>query len=323
MNNSIILEIANKMAPFLNSNQMKTLQTVLNETLAKPINEMDFQQDSNLLFLFLQSKEIEGCSSGTITYYRSVLEKMTKRIGKPFPQISTEDLRNYLTIYQTNNNPSKVTLDNIRRIMSSFFSWLEDEDYIIKSPVRRIKRIKTPISVKETFNDEQIELLRDSCCNLRNRAIIELLSSTGIRIGELINLDREDINFTERECVVLGKGNKERRVYFDTKTKIHLQRYLESRKDNNPALFVVLNKTNKRITKGAIESQLRSIGKELNIGRVHPHKFRRTLATTAIDKGMPIEQVQQLLGHARIDTTMHYAFVKENNVKASHRKYLS
>jgi len=322
MDETLANQIANKMSIFLNSVQMKALQNVLAETF-KLTSSNAIHDDRNILDLFLQAKKVEGCSPQTIKYYQSVIQKISDQIQKPFPQITTEDLRNYLDSYQERKNPSRVTLDNIRRIMSTFFSWLEDEEYIVKSPVRRIKRVKTTSVIKETFTDEQIEIIRDGCPTLRDRAIIELLSSTGIRIGELVRLNKTDINFFERECIVLGKGNKERMAYFDAKTKIYLERYLKSRNDNNPALFVGFNTSHKRLTIGAIEDRLRSIGKRLGVNKVYPHKFRRTLATNAIDRGMPIEQVQKLLGHSRIDTTMHYALVNESNVKTSHRRYLT
>ena len=247
---------------------------------------------------------------------------MLSAIAKKASQITTDDLRKYLTTYQTQRRSSKVTIDNIRRILSSFFSWLEDEDFILKSPVRRIHKVKTAKVVKDTYTDEALELMRDSCTNTRDLAIIDLLASSGMRVGEMVMLNREDIDFNERECVVIGKGSKERLVYFDARTKIHLQNYLNERTDANPALFVSLKAPHDRLMIGGVETRLRELGKSLSLPKVHPHKFRRTLATSAIDKGMPIEQVQQLLGHQKIDTTMHYAMVKQQNVKLAHRKYI-
>ena len=255
-------------------------------------------------------------------YYRKTIESMLSAIAKMASQITTDDLRKYLTTYQTQRRSSKVTIDNIRRILSSFFSWLEDEDFILKSPVRRIHKVKTAKVVKDTYTDEALELMRDSCTNTRDLAIIDLLASSGMRVGEMVMLNREDIDFNERECVVIGKGNKERLVYFDARTKIHLQNYLNERTDANPALFVSLKAPHDRLMIGGVETRLRELGKRLSLPKVHPHKFRRTLATSAIDKGMPIEQVQQLLGHQKIDTTMHYAMVKQQNVKLAHRKYI-
>lgn len=318
----LVAEITNRMTTILNCQQLKQLNDVLRHTLSLEKSVFTTNESVDILETFLTSKEVEGCSKKTLIYYETTLRKMTDKIEKPFTQISTDDLREYLTTYQEQNNSSRVTIDNIRRIFSSFFSWLEDEDYIVKSPVRRIHKIKTPQTVKEVLSDEQLETLRDGCCTKRDLAIVDLLASTGMRIGELVLLDRSDIDLNERECVVLGKGSKERRVYFDARTKLHLQDYLSVRADSNPALFVSLNAPYNRISIGGIELRLRTLGRTLLLPRVHPHKFRRTLATSAIDKGMPIEQVQKLLGHARIDTTMHYALVSQSNVKQSHRRYL-
>jgi integrase len=231
-------------------------------------------------------------------------------------------LRLYLNTYQVESGASKVTVDNIRRILSSFFSWLEEENYIIKSPVRRIHKVKIGKTVKETYTDEALEQMRDHCDNSRDLALVDLLASTGMRVGELVKLNRSDIDFHNRECVVTGKGDKQRRVYFDARTKIHLQKYLEERTDTNEALFVSLLAPFDRLQISGVEIRLRQFGRELNIPKVHPHKFRRTLATMAIDKGMPIEQVQHLLGHQSLDTTLQYAMVNQNNVKISHRKYI-
>ncbi len=276
----------------------------------------------NLVNIFIAAKRIEGCSEKTLKYYQTTIVAMIAAVNKSVRHIQTEDLRFYLTQYQKKNQSSRVTIDNIRRILSSFFSWLEDEDHILKSPVRRIHKVKTGTNIKETYNDEELEKMRDNCTELRDLAIIDMLASTGMRIGEMVLLNRIDINFAERECVVFGKGDKERLVYFDARTKLHLQNYLDSRIDNNPALFVTIRAPYKRIQIGGIEVRLRKIGKMLGITKMHPHKFRRTLATMAIDKGMPIEQLQQLLGHKRIDTTLQYAMVKQSNVKIAHKKYI-
>ena len=284
--------------------------------------EQPVEKDSISVDAFIAAKKVEGCSEKTLAYYRNTIQDMLDAIGKPAQQILTNDLRVYLSNYQEQRKSSKVTIDNIRRIISSFFSWLEDENYILKSPARRIHKVKTTKVVKDTYSDESLERMRDGCGNTRDLAMIDILASTGMRVGELVHLNREDINFEERECIVLGKGNKERIVYFDARTKIHLQNYLSSRQDCNSALFVGLKHPHKRLTIAGVESRLRGLGKTLSIPKVHPHKFRRTLATTAIDKGMPIEQVQQLLGHQRIDTTLQYAMVKQSNVKIAHKKYI-
>ncbi|MBQ0038357.1 MAG: tyrosine-type recombinase/integrase [Clostridiales bacterium] len=326
MKEQLIREIQRRMLPYLTNEQLTHLREAMNSALQGiqiSISDLTEEQSkTDATGAFIAAKRIEGCSEKTLTYYQNTIDAMMGEVGKPFHQITTEDLRQYLTDYQIKRQSSKVTIDNIRRILSSFFSWLEDEDYIIKSPVRRIHKVKTPKIIKEIYTDEDLEVLRDGCENARDLAIIDLLASSGMRIGEMVGLNREDINFAERECIVFGKGDKERPVYFDARTKLHLQNYLDSRTDNNPALFVSLRAPYNRLQIGGVETRLREMGTRLQLSRVHPHKFRRTMATTAIDKGMPIEQVQQLLGHQKIDTTMHYAMVKQQNVKLAHRKYI-
>ena len=325
MKESIKQEVLQRMLPFLDNAQAKALEQALETVLGKYIeNKPDKDEISSqeLLQKFLEAKRIEGCSEKTLAYYQNTINRMLEEIGKEVMHIMTEDLRSYLTDYQKKNDLSRVTIDNVRRILSSFFSWLEDEGYLIKSPIRRIHKVKTMSSIKDTYSDEDLEKMRDSCEEKRDLALIDLLTSTGMRVGELVLLNQSDIDFNERECKVLGKGNKERIVYFDARTKIHLQEYLDSRSDDCEALFVTLKAPHSRLTICGVESRVRDIGKRLNIERVHPHKFRRTLATKAIDRGMPIEQLQQLLGHKRIDTTLQYAMVKQSNVKLAHKKYI-
>lgn len=318
-----IVKIVNEMAEYLNISQMKKLQEVLLKTLSEQKAPKSEIQNEEYLQLFLDAKKIEGCSERTIQYYRTTIEKMFQYILIPVRKITTEEIRQYLVKYQKINDCSKVTVDNVRRNISSFFSWLEEEDYVLKSPMRRIHKIKTKQQVKETISDEAIEQLRDNCSCKRDLAMIDLLYSTGIRVGEIVNLNISDINFEARECVVFGKGDKERKVYFDAKAKIHLQDYLNGRKDNNPALFVTLDAPYDRLKISGVEIRIRKLGRSLNMQKIHPHKFRRTMATRAIDKGMPIEQVQKLLGHSQIDTTMQYAIVNQNNVKTSHQKFIA
>ena len=327
MKEKLISEIIREMLPLLDNKQLRKLKNTL-ETYFFGIS-IEVSQDANTekeeidyLETFLSAKKIEGCSEKTLIYYRNTIQQMLDSVEKSVCSIGTEDLRVYLADYQAEKKSSKITIDNIRGIFSSFFAWLEDEDYIIKSPVRRIHRIKSGSTIKETYTDEQLETMRDNCDNLRDLALIDILASTGMRVGELVLLNKEDISFDERECIVFGKGDKERMVYFDARTKIHLQNYLNSRVDTNNALFVSLKAPYNRMKIGGIEVRLRELGKRLNIDKVHPHKFRRTLATVAIDKGMPIEQLQKLLGHQRIDTTLQYAMVKQSNVKNAHRKYI-
>ncbi len=327
MKQQIIINVMQQMLPHLDNAQMQKLQKVLeialfNCEITAQTEKKDIDDNPKLIDAFVAAKRIEGCSEKTLKYYRITIETMVASIDKGIRHIQTEDLRSYLTDYQSKNPSSRVTIDNIRRILSSFFSWLEDEDYILKSPVRRIHKVKTATNIKETYTDEDLEKMRDNCTELRDLAMIDMLASTGMRVGEMGLLNRNDIDFNERECIVFGKGSKERVVYFDARTKIHLQNYLRSRKDDNPALFVSLKSPYERLKIGGVEVRLREFGKQLGLQRVYPHKFRRTLATTAIDKGMPIEQLQQLLGHRKIDTTLQYAMVKQSNVKIAHRKYI-
>lgn len=320
----------NAMQTVLNFQQLIMLEKVIHQSFhsvdikLKNKNDDELKTDNiAVLNLFISSKKVEGCSEKSLKYYFSTIDTLFQKLKKKVTEISTNDLRFYLSEYQEVKKSSKVTIDNIRRIFSSFFSWLEDEDYILKSPVRRIHKVKTARIVKEVLSDEEIEILRDNCKNIRDLTLIEMLCSTGIRVGELVKINRNDIDFHERSCIVTGKGNKQREVYFDARTKIHLKEYLQTRIDSDGALFVSLSKPNQRLSIGGVESILRKLGQKTKINKVHPHKFRRTLATMAIDKGMPIEQVQKLLGHVKIDTTLHYAMVNQANVKIAHRKFIS
>lgn len=319
-------EIEQAMIPALNNEQLSQLRKVMEFTFRNICvtekEQTEQQVDDRIVEKFLAAKRVEGCSDKSIHYYHSTLNNALRKVGKDVKHITTDDLRAYLDEYQQTSGASRVTVDNIRRILSSFFSWLEDESYIIKSPVRRIHKVKTGKTVKETYTDEALERMRDYCDTARDLAIIDILASTGMRVGELVKLNRSDIDFQNRECVVTGKGNKQRKVYFDARTKIHLQNYLSERTDDNEALFVTLLAPYNRLQISGVEIRLRQLGRELNIHKVHPHKFRRTLATMAIDKGMPIEQVQHLLGHQSLDTTLQYAMVNQANVKLSHRKFI-
>ncbi len=318
-----LVNILNEMAEYLNISQMKKLQEVLLRNFSEEKANKEIISNDEYLSLFLDAKKIEGCSERTLQYYYVTVKRMFESIKTPIRKITTDEIRHYLVDYQKINNCSKVTVDNVRRNVSSFFSWLEEEDYILKSPMRRIHKIKVKQQVKEIISDEAIERLRDSCECVRDLAMIDLLYSTGMRVGELVKLNISDVDFEARECVVFGKGDKERRAYFDAKAKLHLQNYLSIRADSNPALFVTLDVPHDRLKISGVEIRLRNLGRNLNLEKIHPHKFRRTMATRAIDKGMPIEQVQKILGHSQIDTTMQYAIVNQNNVKSSHQKYIA
>ncbi len=318
-----IVAILNEMSEYLSIPQMKKLQEVILRVFNEQTEKKKQIQNGEFLKMFLDAKAIEGCSERTLQYYRVTVDNMFQTVIQPVRKITTEDMRAYLSDYQKINDCSKVTVDNVRRNISSFFSWLEEENYILKSPMRRIHKIKTNQQVKDIISDEDIERLRDRCQCRRDLAMVDLLYSTGIRVGELVNLNIADVNFESRECVVFGKGGKERRVYFDAKAKLHLQDYLNRRDDENPALFVTLDSPHDRLKISGVEIRIRQLGHRVSLVKVHPHKFRRTMATRAIDKGMPIEQVQKILGHSQIDTTMQYAMVNQANVKSSHQRYIS
>lgn len=332
MKMDVILNITKDMEDSLTDYQLNKLK----ESLIINFEKLDFiiktdelkhqeelDENKSMIESFISSKQIEGCSDRTIKYYKEIIDKFNDSFDKSIKKITTEEIRSYLSNYKEMSTCGSTTIDNIRRVLSSFFSWLEDEDYIIKSPIRRIHRIKTPTTVKEVLTDENLEKLRDECENIRDLSLIELLISTGMRVGELVNLNISNLNFEDRSCIVLGKGNKEREVYFDAKTKLHLKEYISKRNDTNDALFVSLREPHQRLSISGIELIVRNLGVNTNINKVHPHKFRRTLATMAIDKGMPVEQVQKLLGHVKIETTMHYAMVNQSNVKISHRRYIA
>ena len=318
-----ISRILEEMADYLNVDQQKRLTQVLQKNLLENRFEEIGISNETYTRMFLDTKKVEGYSERTIKYYEATLFAFLQKVNDPVRRITTEQIRGYLSEYQKVSECSNVTVDNIRRNLSSFFSWMEEEDHILKSPMHRIHKIKTRKQVKEIISDEAIEMLRDGCVCSRDLAIVDLLYSTGIRVGELVNLNIADINFEERECVVFGKGDKERRVYFDAKAKLHLKAYLASRHDNNPALFVTLDAPHERLKISGVEIRVRELGRCMNLEKIHPHKFRRTMATRAIDKGMPIEQVQKILGHSQIDTTMQYAMVNQSNVKSSHRRYIA
>lgn len=322
MKTQIIEQIEKVMQLHLSEVQMQLLHKTLNAIIPAAETESTYEKEPDYVQIFLAAKRVEGCSDKTIRYYESTIRNVIVAINKSPEGATTDDIRLYLDDYQQKSGASKVTLDNIRRILSSFFAWLEDEDYIVKSPVRRIHKVKTCKTVKETYTDEALEIMRDSAECVRDLAIIDMLASTGMRVGELVKLNKTDIDFQNRECIVLGKGNKQRKVYFDARTKIHLKKYIDTRCDDSEALFVSLQNPYNRLQISGVEIRLRELGRKLNLNKVHPHKFRRTLATMAIDKGMPIEQVQQLLGHQSVDTTLQYAMVNQNNVKASHKKYI-
>lgn len=288
------------------------------------LNEEAKQHRSKYLVLrdFLLAKKLEGCSNNTIKLYYDCIYPFIATINKEIPQINTSDIRSYLNMYHESHDIQKATMDNMRRIFSSFFEWLSIEDYTMKNPVKKIKRIKVDKTIKKPFTDEDIVKLRDATLNLRDLTIVDLLYSSGVRVSELCSLNTDDINLVNKEGIVFGKGAKERIIYFDARTKVHIQHYLASRIDDNPALFVALKYPFKRLKKSGVEVMIRDCGFRAGVDNAHPHRFRRTFATNLINKGVPIEQVQRLLGHTKIDTTLIYAQVNQDMVKINHERYV-
>ena len=268
---------------------------------------------------FIATKRLEGLSETSLEQYYRTINNMFNTISKPLERIDTDDIRYYLSMYQEQRKVSKVTLNNMRRYFSTFFQWCTDEDIICKNPMRRIKAIKQPKTIKEPFSDIEMEKIRQASVTVRDRALIEFLYSTGCRVSEVVNVSLNDIDFVHNSLIVYGKGNKQREVYISDKSMYWLSKYLDQRKDNTSYLFI--GKGGLPLGKGGIESVLRKIGINADVDHVHPHRFRRTIATNLINKGMPVQEVQQMLGHSKLDTTMIYCTVNKDNVKAAHRKY--
>lgn len=325
----IITEILQSATEYLTTDQLDKLQGTLfikmhGYDVVETCTDLVVSEDGNmkLMNLFLATKRVEGRSENTLMYYRSTLSKALEFLNKQIKDINTNDLRYYLAIYKQERKVSNVTVDNVRRIFTSFFGWLAEEDHIAKSPAKRLKRTKVEQRVKEALNEEEMERIRCQCKRERDLAIIDFLYSTGVRVSELVSLNRSDIDFAAKECIVFGKGAKERRVYLNAKALIHLKSYLGSRTDDNPALFVSCKEPHSRLSAGGIESIVRELGEKAHVKKVHPHRYRRTMATSAMNRGMPIQEVSVLLGHQQIETTMIYCVVNQNNVKLSHQRYL-
>lgn len=270
---------------------------------------------------WLKTKQLEGRSKRTLKYYRDTAERLAKFLDRDPADATTDEVRSFLASFTS--TCTNVTINNYRRNLNSYYNYLEDEDKITKSPMRRIHYIKEDKTVKEPFADEEVQRILDAASDMRDKAIIAFLASTACRVGEVVDIKTADVNMNEREAKVYGKGGKERIVYFDARAKIALREYMDTRDDACPYLFVCKQNDKRPLTVGAVETIVRNVGKKAGVEKCHPHRFRRTVATRAIDRGMPIEQTKELLGHSQIQTTMIYAKVSRENVKASHRRYLS
>ena len=333
---SFIDDVLNGMSPLLDNIQLRELNRVLNYHTS----QLDFGeglidtnlnyevQNKKLLNQYIKSKKVEGLSNRSITYYEGVLKKLEEWSVKSFINLTHTDIREFLVFYQELNNASKISIDNIRRVLSSFFSWLELEEYIIINPMRKIPKVKFEKKVKKAFTDKEIEIMRNDLENrennkykVRNQAIFEFLLSSGVRVSELTGIDTHKVNFEDNSVVVLGKGNKERLVYFSERASHLLQVMIKERKtDGDGALF--LNSYDNRIGQSSVERMIRELGEAHNI-EAHPHKFRRTFATRLVRKGMPIDQVQQLLGHTSLEVTLRYVESDEESLKRVHNRFVS
>lgn len=273
---------------------------------------------------FLALKTVKGCTERTVRYYRMTLQKFFLMICKPVPNIEANDIRAYLAVRERRDGVSKTTLDNELRNLRSFFHTMLAEEYIAKDPTLKIDKIKAPKKVKKPFTELELEKIRAACKTEKQRAIVELLYSTGCRVSELVGIDRDEIDGDQ--VIVHGKGAKDRICYLNPRAKLALDAYLATRKDNYPALFIGENVCthvlSERIDKGSIESMMRRIGKRAGVENVHPHRFRRTAATLALRRGMPIDQVSKMLGHEQLSTTQVYAITDQYDLKRSHEKYM-
>ena len=285
------------------------------------VDRVVYEHNERIILDFIQTKRLEGCTVDTLSHYSETMFLFAKNIYKYFEDLTSNDIREFLSDYQNKRGVTNQTMNNMRGVFSSFFSFMQSEEYIIYNPMDKVHKIRCETQVKKAFSDEEICRLTDSCVNCRELAMIDFLNYTGVRVSELCKLNIEDINFITREGIVKGKGKKERIIYINANVKIHLMKYLEFRIDNNPALFVTEREPYDRLTKSGVEYIVSKVGQRAGVSNCHPHRFRRTLATRLIDRGVPIEQVQSILGHNKLDTTLIYAKVNEKNVKLSHQKF--
>ena len=325
-----IMEVLRRMQDSLQEGQLKELQVVLqvvlsNCSITQEKQELRVTDRSWLVDLeeFLMSKALEGKSPGTVKRYRYELYRLLSYINKNVKDITDGNISGYMRTYKAIRQVTNQTLKNVRAVYSSFFIWLRDRDRIRKNPMALVEAIKVEQKIRKPYTDEERELLLRSCKTLRDKAMMEFFYSTAVRVSELAALNREDVHFVSKDLIVMGKGNKERTVYLNDRTNMYMKEYLESRTDNNQALFVSLKKPPGRLGKTGIEDIIRRTGQIAGVERAYPHRFRRTAATNALNRGMPVQEVAQLLGHAKLETTMVYCSVDQAGVKYHHQKYLS
>lgn len=306
------------MREHLSREQMHELRDALESVFISQDGTM--YDNSQYIDMFIDAKRVENLSARTLRYYGETIRRCVDYIGKPIRLIDANDIRRCLSWSMTERGCSPVTVNNERRVLSTFFQWLENEDIIRKSPVKRTKSLKEERADKKPFSDEDVARLRESCRDDRERAVVELLLSSGMRVAELCGLNRADMDMHGRECEVLGKGRKRRTCYFSAEARLYLERYLESRTDDNQALIVSTNRPHARLGISAVEKMMRSLGRRAGVANTHPHRFRRTMATNNLRRGMKLEEIQQLLGHSNMDTTLIYAKVDHELLKVNARR---
>lgn len=328
LRNTIINAVSSAVCSLLTADQLQAVQNALALQLSAyevqvrttEVAVVDNTPD-DLLRKFIATKRIEGKSEATIKRYRDICYMMIHTFRKPLPEITTYDLRYYLADYKQRRNVSNRTLDGIRRCFSSFFSWLSAEGWIGRNPCAALSQIKYTKVIKKPYTTTEMERLKQACTNIRDLALLEFLYASGCRVSEVVRLNRSDINFLSRDAVVLGKGNKERTIYLTPVALMHLEDYLKTRTDNHPCLFANLKSPCERLSKSGIEAALKVIGKRAGVSNVHPHRYRRTLATNLLDRGANIQDVAAILGHADLKTTQVYCYISQQNVQAAYRKY--
>lgn len=322
--NNAIYATLQEMTTKLSLKDLRELQRVLFKNFAEVTNTEQKQLlNDDYIERYMSAKKIEGMAESTLKSYQSTIKRFLAFCdNKLIIYIDTDDVRYALNRYKETSGCSDYSLDSFRRRISAIFAWFLEEEYIVKNPVARIHKINYTKKVKKVFSDEEVERLFSQCATNRQMAIVGMLNSTGMRVGELASLKLSRVNLEEKECVVCGKGNKERTVYFDPKTKLFLEKYLEERDDDIDALFLTKIKPYRQISTRSIQREVSYVGELAAVAKCHPHKFRSTLATRAIDKGMPVEQLKELLGHTEIDTTLVYAQVQQKNIKRSHEKFI-
>ena len=325
---TIINNVLQAVQPLLDSQQLQAVQDALciqlgNYEVQERCTEIAVTDNTPdaMLARYVATKRIEGKAESTIKRYRDICYMMIHAICKPLHEITTYDLRYYLAVYKEHRKVSNRTLDGIRRCFSSFFSWLSVEGLIVRNPCAALSQIKFAKVVKKPYTATEMERLKQACTSIRDLALIDFLYASGCRVSEVVRLNRTDINFQTQDAVVLGKGNKERKIYLTPVALMHLQDYLNTRTDTDPCLFASLRAPYKRLSKAGIERALKQLGERARVTNVHPHRYRRTLATNLLDRGANIQDVAAVLGHADLKTTQVYCYISQSNVRASYNKY--